>query len=360
MAGEPRYVFGDLITGQIYEEIPCEGVSVNMTLQGGEFRGSFGLDLTGKNNEDIVNATIPGKTFVVMEVGDVVQWGGMVWSRTYQSQAKVAQLYAKTLDQYPSKRIVETDKTWVGIDARQVFLDLYTDMQADPYSLKVDLPAGSYSGLEVASFATSSSELQTYRTAMDSAANTTDGFEWTIDWQRIGNSYKRTLRIGTPLGQPESSYSVVFEYPGNILNYWRNDTIGTAGTSIYGVGAGEGTDMGIIEVVHADLLSGGFPRYDQVISFKDISDVDRLQALTEKQAQIYKAPQPVYTVEMKADREPMFGDWSIGDYCRLELMDPLHPLGSRFSTRIIAWEYTPPQSSAASEVRLTFQGDEGS
>jgi hypothetical protein len=361
MANEPRYVFGDALTGKIIEEIPCTGTSLTMTLgDGGEFRGTFGLDLTGKNNEDLVNATIPGKSFVVVESGDgsVVHWGGLVWSRTYQSQAKSVQVYAKTLDQYPTKRIVFANREWENIDAREILIDLFEMMQADPNSIIVSLPTDSYSGLEIPYFEVMSDDVITYRSAMDSVTNTINGFEWTVDWVRNGNSYNRTLRLGAPLGQAPGLHDVVFEYPGPILNYWRNDTVGSAGTNIVGVGSGEGSSMGSVEVVHADLLGNGFPRLDTSIAFKDITDADLLAALTEKQAHIYKVPQPVYTVELKADREPIFGSYGIGDACRLIMNDPLHPGGQSYSTRIIGWEYYPQQSDRASEVRLIFEGDE--
>jgi len=293
---------------------------------------------------------------VVVEIGGRAMWGGLLWTATYQSQAKIMELYAKTLDQYPTKRLVEVDRTWTATDARQIFLDLYTMMQADPNSVDVALPSSPFSGLEM-DFSVTASDRGTYRTALDSVANTITGFEWTIDWTRIGNSYARTMRIGIPLGQAPGDYDIVFEYPGNILNYWRNDTMGAAGTNIVGIGAGEGNDMNVVEVVHSDLLNNGFPRYDQTVSLKDIDNLDLLEALTRKQADLAKAPSPVYTVEMKADREPMFGDWGIGDACRLVMLDPRHPNGMNFQTRIIGWEYYPKSSDQVSEVRVTFEGD---
>jgi hypothetical protein len=62
---------------------------------------------------------------------------------------------------------------------------------------------------------------------------------------------------------------------------------------------------------------------------------------------------------MKADREPAFGDYGLGDYCQLAIVDPLHPKpGSSFFTRILGWDFTPSGSDAVSEVQLIFQGDD--
>lgn len=358
MASAVRYVFIDALSGSIIEEIPLQSVTINQTLSGGELRATFGLDLAGLTNDQLVSATIPGKCLVVAETDSVVIWGGLVWTRTYQSQAKSVQLYAKTIDQYPAKRLIQTSRSWSATDPRNIMLDLYSDMQNDPYSIQIMLP-GAFTTSNPIDFSVDASEMKMYRAAMDQLSTQAVGFEWTVDWYRIGNSYNRTLRLGMPLGSLQGDTNPIFEYPGNILNYWRNDTIGSGGTNIYGIGAGEGTSMPVVEVVHQDLLDARFPRLDATYTFKDIEDLDTLTELTQTQAQIGKAPQPVYTVQMKADREPAFGDYGLGDYCKLVIKDPLHPdPGTTFATRILGWDYTPPQSDAVAEVQLILQGDD--
>lgn len=358
MTSAVRYVFVDALTGTILEEIPLQSTRFSLTLSGGEFNGTFGLDLSGYDNDQLVTATVPGRTLLVAETDSVVLWGGLVWSRTYQSQAKVVQIYAKTLDQYPTKRLVDFDRDFTATDPRNILRQLYTDMQSDPNSIQVTLPSAFMTANSV-DYSVAVAEMKTYRAAIDEVATALTGFEWTIDWSRQGNGYTKTLRIGMPLGQLPGDTNPIFEYPGNILNYWRNDTIGNGGTNIFGVGAGEGENMPVVEVVHSDLLSGGFPRLDASISFKDVEDGNTLESLTQTQATIAKAPQPVYTVQMKADREPAFGDWALGDHCKLVIKDPLHTgQGTTFQTRILGWDYTPPQGDAVAEVQLMFDGDE--
>jgi len=358
MPSEIRYVFVDALSGEILEEIPLQSVTMGLTLNGGEFNATFGLDLTGYSNDQLVSATIPGRTLLVMETDSVVLWGGLVWTRTYQSQAKSVQLYAKTLDQYPTKRMVTTDRSFTNTDPRNIMRQLYTDMQFDPNSIQVDLPSA-FSTANTIDLDVAVSEQKTYRAVIDQVATGADGFEWTIDWRREGNSYKKTLRIGMPLGSLPGDNSPVFEYPGNILNYWRNDTIGAGGTNIFGIGAGEGENMTVVEVEHTALLSAGFPRLDASVTFKDVEDINILEQMTLVQAQLSKVPQPVYTVQMKADREPAFGDYGLGDYCKLVIKDPLHPSpGTTFITRILGWDYRPASSDGVEEVQLIFQGDD--
>lgn len=356
---ELRYVFADALTGKIIDEFPMFSVSVSLSVDTGEFTGFFGLDQSGYDNDQLISASVPGRSFVIVESENRVIWGGLVWSRTYQSQAKSVQVYAKSLDQYPTKRLIHTDWDFTDTDPRNIFRTLYMDMQADPYSISVSIPAA-FDNASIIDFDVAASELKTYRSVFDTLSTAADsGFEWTIDWQRVGNAYTRTLRVGKPLGSPLSDNSVVFEYPGNILNYWRNDTIASGGTDMYGVGAGEGDSMLVSQVEYSDLLANGYPRLEDQVSFKDVDDMTVLDGLTKTQADIYKAPQPVYSVQMKADREPAFGDYGLGDFCKLVLKDPLHPApGVTFATRVLKWDYTPPSSSDVEQVQLSFQGDD--
>jgi hypothetical protein len=359
MGSEIRYIFGDVLSNRVIEEIPCHGVTMSEGLDGGEFRGSFNLDMTHKDNADLVAASIPGKCYVVAERNGVPIWGGMDWSRTYQSQAKSVQLYAKTMDQVLAKRVITTDLTYTAMDRRNIFRELLLEMQSDPNAGNLIIP-DAFGTLAPVDMSFAGSELKTYKEAADQVSTVLDGFEWRVNVTRQDGVYYWAVIVGSPrLGQPLTDASVVFEYPGNVLNYWQNDTIGGAGTNIFGMGAGEGDSMSQVEVVHTDLLSaGGFPRLDQTITFKDVDDIDQLEALTLYQANLRKTPMPVYTVEMKADREPEFGNWAIGDYCRLAFKDPLHSEGLTYATRILKWDFTPPSADATEEVRLTFEGED--
>jgi hypothetical protein len=356
---EVRYVFGNLLTGEVLEEIPMQGVTVNDSLDGGDFQGTFSLDQSGRRNEDLVSATIPGRCYVVVERDDRPFWCGIVWTRTYQSQAKTAQVFAKTFDQYPARRFIEDTFSWVDIEQRNIFRDLWVALLEDPNSPPINLP-GSFDTVITKSTSVQPSDMKLYRTIMDELAATDDGFEWRVDVERDSGGYSFNLIVGAPtIGMPLSDMSIVFEYPGAILNYWRNDTISVAGTNIFGIGSGEGESMPVVEVVHENLLANGFPRWDYQVAFKGITDSTRVEALTQKQAQLRKAPMPVYTVQMAASADPAFGDWELGDYCKLVFKDALHEEGLTHLTRVLKYDYTPPNSEDVEEVRLTFEGDEG-
>src|SRR5215213_730299 len=103
-----RYVFGILKTGAVIDELALTGVSASGKMNTwGTFCGSFGFDQSGKFNADLADATVPGLCYVAIERNDIPVWFGIVWSRSYQSQAKVTTLTARSLESYPEKRRIE-------------------------------------------------------------------------------------------------------------------------------------------------------------------------------------------------------------------------------------------------------------
>lgn len=352
-----NYVFGDIRTGRIIAELPgLSGSSIIDSLDDSEMRGTIYFDRTGYDNDIIASATVPGKSFVVVERNGAPIWGGIIWTHTYQSQAKVSQLYAKGFKAYTDRRLLRQDWDQTA-DQIQIFLDLYAAMQADGSSIKVTLPSFVASGV-TKTLTAGFSEYKTYRSLFDSLADADDGFDWRIEVGRVGNVYTWNLRVGYPtLGSPVNHGTVTFDYPGNILNYWRNDTLSDSGNRYYAIGAGEGDTM--ITSTWFDFDSTnlhGFPRWDLARSFKDINSSVLLSHIAGIDSANRRVPLSVYTVEVKADRSPEFGDYAMGDACRLHIVDPRHPGGMQIVRRIVRWEYYPPTDDHAEMVRLGFEG----
>lgn len=349
------YVFGDMLTGTVIEEISLQGVSMTRGLGQGDFRGSFQLDQTGKNNRDLLAATQEGRCYVVAERDGQPIWGGFVWTRTYQSQAKIFQLYCRAFEHYPEYRFVQPDFENLSTEQRNIFLNLWISMMSDPNSLQVTLPAA-FSTVVSKSLTVRDFEYKTYRDAMDSLANADDGFDWTIDVARVLGAYTKTLRVGYPtIGATEHA---IFDYPGTILNYWQNGSMAGRGTHVFGLGAGEGSTMLVQPVTHLDLVSNGFPRYDAAVSFKDINDPTLLTGLTIQAATIRKAGVPTITAEIKGNVEPEFGSYGLGDAVKVFFRDPRHPdpVDRLFDSRILGWEYYPSSDDHVEFVRMVFEG----
>lgn len=349
------YIFGDLLTGAIIEEISLQGVSMTRGFGQGELRGSFQLDQSGKNNDDLMAASEEGRCYVICIRDTQPVWGGFVWTRTYQSQAKVYELYCKAFEHYPEYRLILSDFENLATEQRNIFRNLWTSMMSDPNSLQITLPS-SFSTIVPKDLTVRSFEYKKYRQVMDSIANGDDGFDWTIDVAQISGVITKTLRIGYPtLG---STAPLVMFYDGEITNYWNNGSMSGRGTHIYGVGAGEGSTMLTQEVVHSDLIASNFPRYDVALSYKDINDATLLTSLVVQAARFRKAGVPIYTVELKGDLEPQFGSYGLGDAVKIIFNDPAHnSVNSIFESRILGWEYYPPSDDHVEYARLVFEGD---
>lgn len=354
-----HYVFGDVLTGQIIMEYDCQGVYISASLEANDWRGTLHLDETGKENETTLAGTIPGRCFCVVYRNDQIIGDFIITSRTYQSQAKSMQLYGKGWKSYPYMRIIDQDLSYEDQDQIQVFLDLYTKLQADPNAPKVILPDYVASGVNL-TFDVKASETKKYGEIIDNFANGDTGFDWDVVTSEASGVYTRKLVYGYPtLGSQADPSMVIFEYPGAITNYWESESVGSSGgTHLFVVGGGEGDSTIQATVVHNDLLNFGYPRYDVDSSHKDITDLDQLVSIATKEAQIRKPPVSVITAEVKADEGIEFGSYSIGDTCRLIITDPRHPETLDKQTRILAWEYYPPASDNVEQVRLNFEGDD--
>ena len=351
------YVFGDALSGRIIAEIPLYGVSVVEKFGGGELRGTFQYDMTNRNNDVLDAATIPGRCFVVAERDTIPIFAGYVQTRTYQSQAKSAQLFARGFASYPERRLVRADINYVNTDQMTIFRDLWVLMQADPDSIRVDIFSAFLTGINV-DLTLQATEFKTYGQIFEQIADGDTGFDWRIDTTKAEGVYIHSLRVGYPTLGSTDPTRITFEYPGNILNYWKNETMSDAGTYVFTAGAGEGSGMLIASVGHFDLLNNGFPRFDVAISRKDITSLSLLNALGRQEGAKHKAPLPTFTLEVKADRDPVFGSYTLGDACQITIKDPKHPEGFQKNARLVGWDYRPPSSDGTEEARLMFEGDD--
>lgn len=357
MTAEVGYVFGDMITGKVLQEIPLQGVSMTRSFGQGDFRGTFSLDMSGITNRELIYATEEGRTYVIVERDSVPIWGGFIWSRTYQSQSKTYELYCKAFEHYPEFRFVDTDFENLATEQRNIFRNLWIAMMADPNSVQFDLPS-SFSNVVLRDLTVKSFEFKSYRQAMDSISNGDNGFDWTIDVGVNAGVYTKTVRIGYPtLG---ATNPLIMYYSGEILNYWQNGSMAGRGTNVFTLGAGEGSTMLTQEVVHSDLLASKFPRFDVAVSMKAISDINQLTDLAIQNANFRKAGKPTVTIEIKGDLDPAFGSYGLGDAAKIYFSDPLHPdpANAVLNTRILGWEYYPPSNDHVEFARLTFEGED--
>lgn len=367
MATKYRYVFVTLLGEQTIEEIDCFGVYFSRQLgEQGSFTASFGFDQTGKNNTDLVAATTPGYCYVVVERNDVPIWWGVLWSRTYQSQAKECQISALGFECYPQKQRMESDYSATGSNVA-LFCGLWTDMQNSSVGRNININVPTLVAGPTKTITSLATDQNMYGDLMGQLSDAADGFDWTIDCQRQSNgTYQKSLRVGYPsLGvQPDSPDLVTFEYPGSILNYYMTESMSDAGTNVRVLGSGEGSGMPVTDVQQTTMLTvEGWPRWDVNVSYKDVSDPGLINQLAIQAAINNKPPMLTAKITVKGDQDPVLGSYNIGDACQLIMTDARNPspggsvAGISIPSVIIGYEVHPASSDGVEEINIILPGD---
>lgn len=422
MAGQYRYLFGNWQTARVDAEISLYGVYIVGKLNDiGYMQGSFQLDQEDKTNKDnqlLTDVTEPYRNFIVVLRDEVPIWGGYITSRTYQSQSKSIQLYAKAYEGYFDDRIIpksELDNTatiYEDFDQGTAFYFGTASFRFDrthagplfPLSFNPEdsnVPFGEeviegipYSGPitgVLKDWIVYRTDYKTYRQMVDELANSDDGFDWRIVPRlEVGQSVIQSgsglppqdpvpgplpgptydpapaievhkyVLFGYPsLSTGDDGSATVFEYPGNILNYWRTDNLAGAGTNILGIGSGQGVDMFVSENIDlslVDIRGGYFPK-DVVVPMKQISDQVILDARTAQEAVKRRPPKVTYKVDVRPDSSPEFGTWDLGSAATLIIQDAMHPNGVSVPVLVNEYALRPGSSEGgAEEISVGFAG----
>lgn len=361
-----RYVFLTLRDEQVIEEIDMYGVYIKRMLNDpGQFNGTFNFDQTGKNNADLVAATTPGRTWVVVERNDVPIWCGIVWSRTFQSQSKSCQIYAWGFEAFPRKQKIDVDITRQSAANTEIFCDLWTIMQSgEGRNMNVNIPSNT--GGPLHNLTVLASDNNYFNDPMDALASAADGFDYTIDIKRNNDgTYTKYLRVGYPtLGTSADSPDLtVFEYPGGILNYYSSESMADAGTYVYTIGAGEGSTMPTALAIQTDMIAQGWPRWDVDATYKDVSDQSLINKIATQEMIVRKPPMPTFTIDLKGEADPQFGSYNLGDACQLSITDSRYPsidgskAGLLVSSVVLGYELTPSSADNVEEVHVILPGD---
>lgn len=424
MSGEYRFLFGNWQTARVDIEIPLYGVYIVGKLNDvGYMQGSFQLDQegkSGKSNAELIEATVPFRNFIVIVRNGQPVWGGYITSRTYQAQSKSLQIYAKAYEGYYDERIVPKYELGSGgldffeVDQGMIFyfgtssfhqinathagplypLFFIPENSNVPFGPEL-IPSIPYSGPITGvnkTYQVLRRDYTTYRQMVDSIANSDDGFDWRIVPRFVigqsvilggtggfpdsptyvplpGSPYEplpavevhKFVLFGYPtLSAGLSGDSTIFEYPGNILNYYRTDNLSGAGTGIIGIGAGQGFDMLVSEILNTDLIDvrGGFIPRDVVIPLKHIEDQGILDARVAQENIKRKPPKVTYKVDVRPELTPEFGTYDLGSAATLIIRDPMHPEGIRVPVTINEYTLRPASSEGgAEEISLGFVGD---
>jgi hypothetical protein len=87
-----RYFLTDLLSNELIAEVPFKDVSYQKAnRKAGSFSGTIAF-IPATKELDLYEATMPGRTGLYITRNNVVIWGGIIWSRSYDVDSKALQV----------------------------------------------------------------------------------------------------------------------------------------------------------------------------------------------------------------------------------------------------------------------------
>jgi hypothetical protein len=363
------YTVHDLLTNVLITELPLTGVGYSLVLNdSGKLSGSFRVD--GRNNPrrrvaDPYDATMPARRCVYAWRDGVPQWGGIIWTRRYDSSSGVLEIgcgdwwsyfdYRKILPvlSFPVAvefEIAELTVTQTGVDQNAIARYLVTLAQSHTggnLGLVLDSTTSGFPrDREWHGF-----ELADTGEALRQLAGVLDGPDivFGVSPSPAANGRPvRTMRAGNPiLGQQGSAW--VWEYGGNVTSYtWPSDGTRYAARQF---AAGKGIELDT-PIAVAQNVRTGWPLIEAERAYSNVSDPDTLQEHADSDQIASRLPVVLPTLTVRGDRSPRIGEWGVGDDGRVVIEDDFHVNRIETSMRIVRADVTP--ASEDEDESVTF------
>lgn len=363
-----RYLFADLRTNRINAELPLADVSYSDPLSASGSLSAV-LDLGDRRVTalDPIGATTPGRSAMYVERDNSLVWGGIVWTRSYDSASGQLRLGAAQFSSY-----FDGHAFFVGSSGGP-YHRVYTDTPAE--TICADMigyaMSGYASGIGIASAFSGTpsgqlrtrtylgSELRSFAEILSELAGDDPGFEWgnEVSYDTAGSPAK-VLRFSFPRrGRSAPATRLVWEYPGNVASYaWPED--GAAVTNAeWGLGTGPANQPLATASVGWDRLTEGWPLLAAVYRGKAFRDVGALTRATAADQRARSLPLVSATLTLRPDAQPNLGDWITGDRARLYIDDPRRfPVPLEATVRVIETKVAVARSGAET-VTVTVDQD---
>lgn len=360
------YAIADLRTNTLLEEIPLTSVRFNKPLNGsGRFSATWKLDeRSGHLNPH--DLTMPTRRVIYAFRDSRPMWGGVIWSRAYDSERDTVEIGAgefwsyfdhrKVLPLVPANPTLTTvaglSTTYDNVDQNEIARQLVTQAQAHTGGdIKIELDTTVSNTLRDRTY--NGYDLTDVGEALRNLAGVIDGPDMVFDViPSATGAPRRILRIGTPwLGQQGSSH--VWELGGNAIRYtWPTDGTRMA-TRAYATG--EGVDLGTPIAVHEqpERYDQGFPLLEVEHNYSGAEGESTLAGHAEADQQAARMPVVLPTIEVRGDIPPTAADINRGDDGWLVVPpDRFHRNGFEGAVRVIDMEFAP--SIDAERVTLTL------
>jgi len=363
MATTYRYLFADLVTNVILGEFPLTGVSFTQILNSpGSFSGRLQISDVRENQYDIIGSTIPARTALYIDRDGVLVWGGIIWTRTYNSTTQTLQFSGREFDSYFERRRISISQAFNAVDQLTVAQSLVNTAQtATNGNIGITVPSNT-SGVTV-DRVYYSYELKDVWGAIKDLSTSTDGFDVNIDVQYdSGLNPVKLLKTEYPYRGKTYSESdptaLVFELPGNLVEYDYPEDGSTTANAVYGIGPGSNEGKLIATASVPSQLTDGWPFLEDTATYNDVYDSTLLGNITSAEVLAKQSPINTTKITLPAYVDPVLGSYKTGDQCLLRITDDRfsnNGTGYGFTDikRIVAINVDPGESSPE-RVTLTL------
>ena len=354
-----RYLFADVLTNQVLTELPL--TSVNFTQQlntAGTFTGKLLLSGVNASGLNVANSTIPGRTAIYVDRDGVLVWGGVLWTRDWTAKDQMLAFTAREFESYFERRRITADTVFYGVDQLAAVQTIVSNAQAVTNG-NVGITVGTETSGVLINRTFYGYEYKTVFSAIQELSKTSTGFDFNITVAYDSNGLpSRTLHLGYPRwGRTylaTSQNALVFDMPGNVIDYeWTEDGI-TAANTVYALGAGSNPGKLTATSVDSTKISSGWPILEDQINYSDVIDSTLLTTLSAGQVGAVSYPPQTINLLVSPSLDPVFGSYEVGDSARIRITDDRFPAGLDAVYRIIAFNMQAGENNQAEEVTITL------
>jgi hypothetical protein len=366
MAGAYRFLFADLVTNAILAELPLVGVSATRTLKGaGTFTAKLALGDPKVTALDWFNATQPARTGLYVDRDGVLVYGGILWTRrkppTAPGSPVFLELAGSEFWSYYRRRYITSTATFAATDQltiAQSIMNTAIAVRGGDIGLNVAAPIAS-GVLRDRTY--NYYELKPVAEAVDQLSAVDGGFDFGIDLSYVNGVPTKTLNWNYPRrGASLLSTGIVFEKPGNIVDYSYPEDGTLMADKTTALGAGQGDNMLRSSASITSLIDGGYPLLEATQSYKDVLVQATLDAHARADVTALQSPVTLPEIWVRADQDPVLGSYTPGDDVRVRINDERFPAATATSVdrtldayyRLLSMTMTPQENATPESVYL--------
>jgi hypothetical protein len=357
-----RYLLCDLLSDEVLAELQLTGVTYGQELNtAGTLSAHLMIGDVRENFTDIDIATKPGWRSIYVERDGTIVWGGIIWTRVYDSFSQTLTIGAREFESYFENRVVQSNETWgylawaSTVDIGQIISDCFSaviNRYLPNSDIGINFASPTLGAVGGDGFVINDFEFRPFLDVVQQLSKMVypKGFDFNVDISYdIDGNIVKTLNLephrGTAAVIGVTVNAPMLELPGNLVGYsWPED-----GNSIVTEGFGTGnnaiwygnpnlTSITNLDYLATAQLTDGAPLVQQVYSSMNQDDPTIVGRLTE--AFVKAKQQPVTVAELVWDQvsNPQIGYFKTGDEFRIKIQDIRFPDGIDTVLRLSRYE----------------------